>query len=176
MIILQQHSPLSRRFDHTRNWLSSRCITSSSKSGQVFFQYEVKCVIISSWSSFSFIFLPVFHQLHLFRIMSFFIITFHTIVLPCFISSPCTQLPTLLVWRDYGVSLWGRITDLPEQQCWLYSLIALQQLSPLPRKFNPSETGWAQDALLKWLQENWYFYLDMSRSPTSHPLYSLNWN
>ena len=32
----------------------------------------------------------------------------------------------------------GRISRLPEQPCWLYALIALQQYSPLPRKFYQS--------------------------------------
>ena len=46
-----------------------------------------------------------------------------------------------LVWRDSGVSLRGRISCLPVQPCWLYSLIALQQHSPLPRRFYPSESN-----------------------------------
>ena len=42
-------------------------------------------------------------------------------------------------WRDPGVSLLGRIFRFSEQPCWLYAYIALQQHSPLPRKFDPSE-------------------------------------
>ena len=33
----------------------------------------------------------------------------------------------------------GRISRLPEQSCWLYALIALQQHSPLHRKYYPTE-------------------------------------
>ena len=43
------------------------------------------------------------------------------------------------VWRDSGLSLKCRISRLPDQPCWLHALIALQQHSPLTRKFNPSE-------------------------------------
>ena len=36
------------------------------------------------------------------------------------------------------VSLWGRISHLPEQQCWLYALDCSTAGSPLTRKFYPS--------------------------------------
>ena len=43
-----------------------------------------------------------------------------------------------MFWRESGVSLKGRISHLPEQPCWLYSKIALQQHSPV-LIFFPSE-------------------------------------
>ena len=57
----------------------------------------------------------------------------------------------------------GRISRLPEQMCLFYTLIALQQHSPLSRRFYPFETGWAEDAWLQWLYKNWYYHLDISR-------------
>ena len=32
-----------------------------------------------------------------------------------------------------------------------------------PESFTHLKTGWAQDAWLQWLYENWYFHLDISR-------------
>ena len=52
-----------------------------------------------------------------------------------------------LVWRDSGFSLKGRISCRHEQPWWLYSLIALQQHSPYPRKFYPSE-NWLSSKIL----------------------------
>ena len=42
-------------------------------------------------------------------------------------------------FSDSWVSLWGRISRLPKQPCWLCTQIALQQHSPLPRMFYTSE-------------------------------------
>ena len=44
-----------------------------------------------------------------------------------------------LVLKDSGVSLKGQISYLPEPPYWLYVLIALQQHSPLPRKYHQTE-------------------------------------
>ena len=41
----------------------------------------------------------------------------------------------VFVWRDTGVSLKGWISGLPEYQCWLYTLISLQQHFPRGWKF-----------------------------------------
>ena len=44
-----------------------------------------------------------------------------------------------LVWSNSGVILQGRISCLHERPCWLHALVAIQQRSPLFRKFYPSE-------------------------------------
>ena len=43
------------------------------------------------------------------------------------------------VWRDSEVSVKSQMSRLHEHPCWLYTLIALRQHSPLPRRFYPSE-------------------------------------
>ena len=46
---------------------------------------------------------------------------------------------TTFFWRNSGVSLKGRVSRLPEQPSWLYTLIALQQHLTIPRKYHPTE-------------------------------------
>ena len=57
----------------------------------------------------------------------------------CKIYNAIYYLYILLVWRDPGVSLKGRISRLPGQPCWLYAWIALQQHSPILRELKQSE-------------------------------------
>ena len=51
-----------------------------------------------------------------------------------------TAILFFLVWRDSVVSLTSWNTRLPEEPCWLYALIALQQHSTLPGGCHP--TAW----------------------------------
>ena len=41
----------------------------------------------------------------------------------------------IFVYRDSGVSLKGRISQVPERLCWLYALIVLKRNSPLPKRY-----------------------------------------
>ena len=55
------------------------------------------------------------------------------------VNQPSGHSCETLVWRDSGVYLKSRISRLPEQTGWLYTLIAPQQHSPHPRRFYQSE-------------------------------------
>ena len=67
-------------------------------------------------------------------------------------------------WRDSGVSLKGQISRLPEQPCWLYALIALQQHSPLRSRFYPSGN---------WLSSTCLTTVIAIRVPILYPLFSV---
>ena len=49
-----------------------------------------------------------------------------------------TELFTFFGAKETGVSLRSQISRLPEQPCWLFTLIALQLHSLLPRRFYPT--------------------------------------
>ena len=60
--------------------------------------------------------------------------------------------------------LLDQISRLPEQPCWLFTLTALRQHSPLSSEvIIQLKTKWAQNAWLEWLYGNWYCHLDISR-------------
>ena len=70
----------------------------------------------------------------------------------------------VLFWWDSGVSLKGRISSLPGQPYWLYTLIVPQQHSPLPRKYQPTENWWSSTWLTSVIvREMAIFHLDISR-------------
>ena len=89
-----------------------------------------------------------------------------------------TENPLALLIFNYifnffnlGLASRAEFPRLPEQPCWLCTSIALQQHTPLPRRFYPSETGWTQDAWLQWSYENWYISIMNFPPPWATMLY-----
>ena len=58
---------------------------------------------------------------------------------PQFCSMFCYFVSLFFFFLFCGQPHGTKISQYPKQPCWLYALIALQQYSPLPRCFYPSE-------------------------------------
>ena len=67
-----------------------------------------------------------------------------------------------LVWEGFLGQPLGRISRLPQEPWMLYALIALQQHSPFPRRFYPTENWLSSRCLTSVSFQNRYFQLDIS--------------